>query len=102
MRELKLFFAKIKVKGDSMSERGNRKTQVGVVVSDKMDKTVVVKVSHLIRHPVYNKYIKQSVKYKAHDEENSCKVGDRVQIVETRPLSKDKRWKVKEIIDRIS
>ncbi len=85
-----------------MSERGNRKTQVGVVVSDKMDKTVVVKVSHLIKHPDYNKYIKQSVKYKAHDAENSCKIGDRVQIVETRPLSKDKRWKVKQVIDRIS
>ncbi len=85
-----------------MSDRGNRKVQVGVVVSDKMDKTVVVKVSHLVKHHDYNKYIKQSVKYKAHDSENSCKIGDRVQIIETRPLSKDKRWKVKEVIDRIS
>jgi len=84
-----------------MSQRGNRKTQVGVVVSDKMDKTVVVRVSHLVKHPVYNKYIKRSVKYKAHDEENSCKSGDRVVIVETRPLSKDKRWRVRQIIDRI-
>lgn len=84
-----------------MSQRGNRKTQVGVVVSDKMDKTVVVRVSHLVKHPVYNKYIKRSVKYKAHDEENSCKSGDRVLIVETRPLSKDKRWRVRQIIDRI-
>lgn len=83
-----------------MSQRGNRKTQVGVVVSDKMDKTVVVRVSHLVKHPVYNKYIKRSVKYKAHDEENSCKSGDRVVIVETRPLSKDKRWRVRQIIDR--
>ncbi len=83
-----------------MSQRGNRKTQVGVVVSDKMDKTVVVQVSHLVKHPVYNKYIKRSVKYKAHDEENSCKSGDRVLIVETRPLSKDKRWRVRQIIDR--
>ncbi|MRR07919.1 MAG: 30S ribosomal protein S17 [Deltaproteobacteria bacterium] len=83
-----------------MSQRGNRKTQVGVVVSDKMDKTVVVRVSHLVKHPVYNKYIKRSVKYKAHDEENSCKSGDRVLIVETRPLSKDKRWRVRQIIDR--
>ncbi|ABB30877.1 30S ribosomal protein S17 [Geobacter metallireducens RCH3] len=83
-----------------MSQRGNRKTQVGIVVSDKMDKTVVVQVSHLVKHPVYNKYIKRSVKYKAHDEENSCKSGDRVQIVETRPLSKDKRWRVRQIIDR--
>ena len=83
-----------------MSERGNRKTQVGVVVSDKMDKTVVVKVSHLVKHPLYNKYIKRSVKYKAHDKDNSCKLGDRVLIVEARPLSKDKRWKVRQIIDR--
>jgi small subunit ribosomal protein S17 len=86
---------------EAMSQRGNRKTQVGVVVSDKMDKTVVVRVSHLVKHPVYNKYIKRSVKYKAHDEENSCKSGDRVVIVETRPLSKDKRWRVRQIIDRI-
>lgn len=84
-----------------MSERGSRKTQVGVVVSDKMDKTIVVRVSHLVKHPVYNKYIKRSVKYKAHDGDNSCKVGDRVLIVESRPLSKDKRWKVRQIIDRI-
>ncbi len=83
-----------------MSERGNRKTQVGVVVSDKMDKTVVVKVDRLVKHPVYNKYIKRSAKYKAHDDDNSCKTGDRVLIVETRPLSKDKRWKVRQIIDK--
>ena len=84
-----------------MSERGSRKTQVGVVVSDKMDKTVVVRVSHLVKHPVYNKYIKRSAKYKAHDKDNSCKIGDRVLIVETRPLSKDKRWKVRQIIDSV-
>ncbi len=81
-----------------MSERGNRKTQTGVVVSDKMDKTVVVKVDRLVKHPVYNKYIKRSAKYKAHDEDNSCKIGDRVVIVESRPLSKDKCWKVRQII----
>jgi small subunit ribosomal protein S17 len=81
-----------------MSERGNRKTQTGVVVSDKMDKTVVVKVDRLVKHPVYNKYIKRSAKYKAHDAENSCKIGDRVVIVESRPLSKDKCWKVRQII----
>ncbi len=81
-----------------MSERGNRKTQTGVVVSDKMDKTVVVKVDRLVKHPVYNKYIKRSAKYKAHDAENSCKIGDRVVIVESRPLSKDKCWKVQQII----
>ena len=85
-----------------MSERGNRKTQVGVVVSDKMDKTVVVKVSRLVKHAVYNKYIKQSVKYKAHDKDNSCRVGDRVIIEESRPLSKDKRWKIKELIAKIA
>ncbi|MHC1696670.1 MAG: 30S ribosomal protein S17 [Geobacteraceae bacterium] len=85
-----------------MSERGNRKTQVGVVVSDKMQKTVVVKVSHLVKHSEYNKYIKRSVKYKAHDETNTCRIGDRVQIIETRPLSKDKHWKVKQVLERTS
>jgi small subunit ribosomal protein S17 len=85
-----------------MSERGHRKTQVGVVVSDKMEKTVVVKVDRLVKHQVYNKYIKRSVKYKVHDEQNSCKVGDRVQIIECRPLSKDKRWSLKQIIESIS
>ncbi len=83
-----------------MSERGSRKTQIGVVVSDKMEKTVVVKVDRLVKHPVYNKYIKRSAKYKVHDEDNSCKTGDRVLIVETRPLSKDKRWQVRQIIER--
>ena len=83
-----------------MSERGIRKTQVGVVVSDKMDKTVVVQVSRMVKHPVYNKYIKRSVKYKAHDKDNSCKIGDRVVIEETRPLSKDKRWKVKQLMEK--
>jgi small subunit ribosomal protein S17 len=81
-----------------MNERGNRKTQTGVVVSDKMDKTVVVKVDRIIKHPVYNKFIKRSAKYKAHDEQNQCKVGDQVVIVETRPLSKEKCWKVRQII----
>jgi small subunit ribosomal protein S17 len=85
-----------------MSERGHRRLQVGVVVSDKMDKTVVVKVDRLVRHSLYNKYIKRSVKYKVHDEKNSCKVGDRVQIIECRPLSKDKRWNLKQIIESIS
>jgi len=81
-----------------MSERGTRKTQIGVVVSDTMDKTVVVKVDRLVKHSVYNKYIKKSAKYKAHDENNECKTGDRVLIVETRPLSKDKFWKVRQVI----
>ncbi len=83
-----------------MSERGSRKTQIGVVVSDKMDKTVVVRIDRLVKHPVYNKYIKRSAKYKAHDGENSCKIGDRVLIVETRPLSKDKCWKVRQILEK--
>lgn len=85
-----------------MTERGNRKTQVGQVVSDKMQKTIVVKVSHLVKHPLYNKYIKRSVKYKVHDELNDCRIGDTVQIVESRPLSKDKRWMVKKVLDRNS
>ena len=81
-----------------MSERGMRKTLLGVVVSDKMNKTVVVKVDRAVKHPMYFKTIKKSVKYKAHDEGNSCHVGDKVMIEETRPLSRDKRWKVKEIV----
>ncbi len=85
-----------------MSERGHRKLQVGIVVSDKMEKTAVVRVDRLVKHPVYNKYIKRSVKYKIHDENNSCKMGDRVQIIECRPLSKDKRWNLKQIIESIS
>jgi small subunit ribosomal protein S17 len=85
-----------------MSERGHRRLQVGVVVSDKMDKTVVVKVDRLVKHSLYSKYIKRSVKYKVHDENNSCKMGDRVQIIECRPMSKDKRWNLKQIIESIS
>ena len=82
------------------TERGNRKTRVGVVTSDKMDKTVVVKVDQLVKHPIYNKYIKRKVTYKAHDEQNSCASGDKVLIVETRPLSRDKRWRVREILEK--
>lgn len=82
------------------TERGNRKTRVGIVVSDKMDKTVVVKVDNLVKHPVYKKYIKRRVTCKAHDEQNSCSVGDKVLIVETRPLSKDKRWRVRQILEK--
>lgn len=84
-----------------MIERGNRKTQIGVVVSDKMEKTVVVKVDRMVKHPVYSKYIRRTDKYKAHDEQNSCKTGDRVVIVESRPLSKDKCWKVRQIISSV-
>lgn len=71
---------------------------MGVVVSDKMDKTVVVKVAQLVKHTVYNKYIRRTAKYKAHDKDNSCQIGDKVLMVETRPLSKDKRWKVRQIL----
>jgi small subunit ribosomal protein S17 len=85
---------------DMTTERGNRKTRVGIVVSDKMDKTVVVKVDNLVKHPVYKKIIKRRVTYKAHDEQNVCSVGDKVLIVETRPLSRDKRWRVREIIEK--
>ena len=84
-----------------MSERTTmRKTTVGKVVSDKMDKTVVVAVEDSVRHPLYNKIIKRTVKRKAHDENNECRIGDRVRIMETRPLSKDKRWRVVEIIEK--
>jgi len=81
-------------------ERRLRKTRVGVVVSDKMDKTVVVSVERTVRHPLYNKTMRQTVKFKAHDEANECSVGDRVLIMETRPLSKQKRWRVVEIIEK--
>ncbi len=81
-----------------MGEHVTRRTQTGVVVSDKMEKTVVVKVDRLVKHPLYNKYIQRSVKYKVHDELNSCKTGDKVQIEECRPLSKDKRWTLRQIL----
>ena len=84
-----------------MSEvRGMRKTRVGVVVSDKMDKTVVVTIKNRVRHPLYNKIVNDTVKYKAHDENNECGVGDKVLIMECRPYSKDKRWRVVEIIEK--
>jgi small subunit ribosomal protein S17 len=81
-------------------ERNLRKTRVGRVVSDKMDKTVVVAIEDNVKHPLYNKIIKNTVRMKAHDEQNACGVGDRVMIMETRPLSKDKRWRVVEIISK--
>ena len=80
--------------------RNMRKTRVGVVVSDKMDKTCVVAVERLVRHPLYGRTMRQTVRLKAHDEENQCKVGDRVRVMETRPLSKEKRWRVVEILER--
>ena len=83
-----------------MAERTLRKTRVGKVVSDKMDKTVVVAIEDNVRHPLYKKIVKRTVKFKAHDENNACGIGDKVQIMETRPLSKDKRWRVVEIIEK--
>jgi small subunit ribosomal protein S17 len=80
--------------------RGIQKHKVGVVVSDKMDKTVVVRVERLVAHPVYKKYVKRRNNIKAHDEKNEYQIGDRVEIIETRPMSKDKRWRVKRLIDR--
>ncbi len=83
-----------------MSERNLRKTRTGLVVSDKMDKTIVVTIEDNVRHPLYKKIIKRTVKLKAHDEKNECRVGDRVSIMETRPLSKDKRWRLVEILEK--
>lgn len=83
-----------------MSERNLRKTRVGKVVSDKMDKTIVVAIADNVKHPLYKKIIKRTVKLKAHDEKNECHIGDRVEVMETRPLSKDKRWRVINIIER--
>ena len=83
-----------------MEERALRKTRVGKVVSDKMDKTVVVAIVDNVKHPLYKKIIKRTVKLKAHDENNECRIGDRVEVMETRPLSKDKRWRVTTIIEK--
>ena len=83
-----------------MSERNLRKTRTGMVVSDKMGKTVVVAVIDNVRHPLYKKIVKRTVKFKAHDEQNACGIGDTVMIMETRPISKDKRWRVVEIIEK--
>ena len=83
-----------------MSERNLRKTRVGMVVSDKMDKTIVVANKDNVRHPLYKKIIKRTIKLKAHDENNSCGIGDKVEIMETRPLSKDKRWRLVNIIEK--
>ena len=81
-------------------ERALRKTRVGMVVSDKMDKTVVIAIEDNVKHPVYGKIIKHTLKVHAHDEDNTCGIGDKVKIMETRPLSKSKRWRVVEIIEK--
>ena len=83
-----------------MAERNLRKTRTGVVVSDKMDKTIVVAVRDNVRHPLYNKIVKKTYKLKAHDENNEANVGDTVRVMETRPLSKEKRWRLVEITER--
>lgn len=83
-----------------MEERGNRKVLTGKVVSNKMEKTVVVAVETLVRHPLYQRVIRRTKKFKAHDEKNSCRIGDKVKLMETRPLSKEKRWRVIEILER--
>ena len=81
-------------------ERNLRKTKIGVVTSDKMDKTVVVTIKERIKHPLYSKIVNNTVKYKAHDENNECGIGDKVQIMETRKLSKDKNWRVVKIVEK--
>ena len=83
-----------------MSERNLRKTRTGIVVSDKMDKTIVVAIEDNVRHPLYKKIVKRTVKLKAHDEKNECGIGDRVLVMETRPLSKDKCWRLVNIIEK--
>ena len=82
-------------------ERNRRKSRTGIVVSDKMDKTVVVAVDDSVRHSLYGKSIRRTKKFKAHDENNECNIGDRVRIMETRPLSKDKRWRVVKIVEKV-
>ena len=81
-------------------ERNLRKTRVGKVVSDKMDKTIVVAIEDNVKHPLYKKIVKRTYKLKAHDEKNECNIGDRVKVMETRPLSKDKRWRLVEIMEK--
>ena len=82
-------------------DRNARKTKVGIVVSDKMDKTIVVAMEDFIRHPLYGKAVRRTKKVKAHDENNECQIGDKVRIMETRPLSKDKRWRLVNIVEKV-
>ena len=81
-------------------ERNTRKTKIGKVISNKMDKTIVVAIEESVKHPLYGKVVKRTYKLKAHDEENICGMGDKVKVMETRPLSKDKRWRVVEIVEK--
>ena len=81
-------------------ERNNRKVREGIVVSDKMDKSIVIKVERKMKHPIYGKFLKRSTKFMAHDEKNECRIGDRVKIMETRPLSKNKCWRLIEVVEK--
>lgn len=83
-----------------MAERGNKRVITGVVVSNKMEKTIVIRAERLVKHPLFHKYVRRHVKYKAHDERNECNIGDKVLIVESRPLSKDKRWRMREVLEK--
>ena len=83
-----------------MMQRGNKRIIKGVVVSNKMEKTIVVRAERLVKHPVFHKYLRRYVKYKAHDEGNTCNIGDKVLIVESKPLSRDKRWRMRAVIER--
>lgn len=83
-----------------MAERGSKRTITGVVVSDKMDKTIVVRAERLVKHPVFHKIMRKHVRYKAHDEGNACSVGDTVLIVEARPMSREKRWRMQKILEK--
>jgi len=83
-----------------MAEKSNKRMIKGIVISDKMDKTIVVKTERLVKHPIFHKYVRRHAKYKAHDENNQCKVGDTVVIIESRPISKDKRWRMLEITQK--
>lgn len=83
-----------------VKKRGLKKTRIGTVISDKMDKTVVVSVERIVKHPIYGKYVKKQAKYMAHDEKDECKAGDRVKIIEIRPLSKLKRWRVSQVLEK--
>ena len=88
------------LRGVRMKQRGHRKVRLGKVVSDKMDKTIVVAVERLVRHPVYKRVVRRTTKFKVHDERSQAKVGDKVKIMETRPLSKEKRWRLVEIVEK--
>jgi small subunit ribosomal protein S17 len=83
-----------------VTERNTRKTRTGVVVSDRMDKTITVSVEDFVRHSLYGKAVKRTKKFKVHDEQNSCAIGDKVKIMETRPISKDKRWRLVEVVEK--